>query len=377
MGVWSGTVEGLVSNGEQLLTGFPKPDFWQGRRVLLTGHSGFKGSWLALWLSRMGADVVGISLAPVTAPNLFDEAGIAGHCAASHFQDLRDAGAVRELIRQASPEVVLHLAAQPLVRASYRDPLGTLSTNVMGTAHVLDALRGLASVLAVVVVTTDKVYRNREWNWPYREDDALGGHDPYSASKAATEIVVDCYRTAFLQEQGVRVVSARAGNVIGGGDWSEDRLIPDAIRAWSAGRPLEVRRPQSTRPWQHVLEPLRGYLVLAERLHAGTVASTSFNFGPRADESATVGQVVTMAMKGWKGSTCLWGDGTAGPHEAGRLALDVSRAAHELAVSPCWSTEQGIARTINWYANQAQGKPAGELCMTDIDAFLQAGGVAR
>ncbi|MFZ4733293.1 MAG: CDP-glucose 4,6-dehydratase, partial [Pirellulales bacterium] len=211
------------------------PAFWSGKRVLLTGHTGFKGSWLALWLARQGATVTGIALAPQTTPNLWTAAGLDGHCE-SHLADIRDADAVRRIMADARPDIVFHLAAQALVRASYRDPLGTFSTNVQGTANVLDAVRQTDGIRAVVVVTTDKVYRNNEWPWPYREDDSLGGHDPYSASKAASELVVDSYRRAYLADRGVALATARAGNVIGGGDWSEDRLLPDAIRAWGAGR---------------------------------------------------------------------------------------------------------------------------------------------
>ncbi len=234
--------------------------FWHGKRVLVTGHTGFKGGWLVLWLRQLGATVCGTALPPATNPNLFELARVAEGID-SHFCDIRDSEHLAALVRACRPDIVLHLAAQPLVRASYRDPLGTFSSNIMGTAHVLDALRGLDSVRVALMVTTDKVYRNLEQPYPYREDDALGGHDPYSASKAASEIVIASYRDAFLREQGVAVASARAGNVIGGGDWSEDRLIPDAVRAWQADEILEIRRPQAIRPWQHVLEPLHGYLT--------------------------------------------------------------------------------------------------------------------
>ncbi len=266
--------------------------FWRGRRVLLTGHSGFKGSWLTLWLHRLGAVVTGVSLPPETAPNIFTDADIGALCD-SHFCDIRAAAPLAELVRAARPEVVLHLAAQPLVRASYREPRETFATNVMGTVNVLDALRGLDGVRVAVMVTTDKVYRSQEAPRPYREDDALGGHDPYSASKAASEMAIASYRDAFLSAQGVAVASARAGNVIGGGDWSEDRIIPDAVRAWQAGQTLEVRRPQAIRPWQHVLEPLAGYLTLAQALWQRPALADSYNFGPeerRRRERARTGR---------------------------------------------------------------------------------------
>jgi CDP-glucose 4,6-dehydratase len=257
------------------------------------------------------------------------------------------------------------------VRASYRDPLGTFASNVQGTANLLDALRPLRSVRAVVAITTDKVYRNLEQPFPYRETDALGGHDPYSASKAAAEMVIASYRDAFLAGQGVALASARAGNVIGGGDWSEDRLIPDAVRAWSAGQPLAVRRPAAIRPWQHVLEPLCGYLVLAERLwDAPQALPGAYNFGPETHEAASVREVITLAQKTYGQGEVEWGDGTAGPHEAGWLALEVAKAWHRLGVAPRWSLRIAVERTMDWYRRQAQGESAAALCAEDIDAFL-------
>ena len=281
-------------------------NFWRGKRVLLTGHTGFKGSWLALWLQRLGAQVTGIALPPNTTPNLFDLARIAGGVT-NHFCDIRDPLALAKIIRHADPEIDFHLAAQPLVRTSYRDPLATYASNIMGTAHVLDALRGLEGAKVAVMVTTDKVYRNQEWHYPYRETDELGGHDPYSASKAASEIVIASYRSAYLAEQGVAVASARAGNVIGGGDWSTDRLIPDAVRAWQTARPLEVRRPQATRPWQHVLEPLATYLALAQTLWQQPVLAGAYNFGPHTQQAATVREVIEQARSAfWQCRCDLW-----------------------------------------------------------------------
>ncbi len=349
----------------------PDAHFWRGRRVLLTGHTGFKGGWLALWLERLGAAVTGVALAPATEPNLFDLAGMGGRTD-SHFHDIRDASGLATIVRAAAPEIVFHLAAQPLVRSGYRQPLETFQTNVLGTANLLEAVRGLGSVRAVVAVTTDKVYRNLETGQPYREDDRLGGHDPYSASKACAELVASCYRDSFLAAEGVRLATARAGNVIGGGDWSEDRLIPDAVRAWQADRPLVVRNPAATRPWQHVLEPLAGYLSLAEALWAGTDLPDAFNFGPCADSDAPVRTVVEHARAAYGGGMVDYADATSGPHEAGFLSLDNSLARAVLGVTPIWPLDQAIGRTMTWYRGLAAGADAAALCLADIQAYEQA-----
>jgi len=346
----------------------PSSDFWCGKRVLVTGHSGFKGGWLTLWLHRMGAKVTGISLPPSTQPSLYEAAGI-GELCESYFIDIRHADVLSAAIKRAAPEIVLHLAAQPLVRASYLNPLATYGTNVMGTAHVLDALRDLPGVRTAVMVTTDKVYRNEEWQWPYRESDSLGGHDPYSASKAASEIVIASYRDAFLASQCVAIGSARAGNVIGGGDWSKDRLIPDAVRAWEAGGTLEVRRPEATRPWQHVLEPLAGYLVLAEKLHGGTAAAGAYNFGPQTSSAATVRTVVDLARKAYGSGQVRYGSADVGPHEAQWLALEIAKARHVLDVEPRWSLEETVRSTMAWYRDLGKGADARTLCVTEISAF--------
>jgi len=358
-------VEGVVN------TVNASADFWRGKRVLLTGHTGFKGGWLALWLNRLGAHVTGLALPPDSWPDLFTAARVADACE-HRVCDVRDAAAVATVVRAAAPEVVLHLAAQPLVRASYREPLATYASNVMGTAHVLDALRGCASVRSVVVVTTDKVYRNREWAYPYREGDALGGHDPYSASKAAAEIVAASYRDAFLREQGVALATARAGNVIGGGDWSEDRLIPDAVRAWQAGAVLAIRRPQAIRPWQHVMEPLAAYLQLAEALWHDPARAGAYNFGPATADAATVGDVIALAREAYgRGDWACTGDAD-GPHEAGWLALEVAHARVALGVAPRWSLADAVRRTMHWYRAQADGGDARALCLADIDAYAGA-----
>lgn len=350
----------------------PAPAFWQGKRVLLTGHTGFKGSWLSIWLRQLGAELAGVSLPPATCPNLFQLTEPA-QCITSHIQDIRDANALASVIKTQEPEIVFHLAAQPLVRASYRDPLETFSTNIQGTVNLLDALRELSSIKVVVAITTDKVYRNRDHAFPYREDDRLGGHDPYSASKAAAELVIASYRDAFLAEQGVAVASARAGNVIGGGDWSEDRLIPDAVRAWSNNQPLEVRRPEATRPWQHVLEPLNGYLCLAEQLWHQPELADAYNFGPHTHEAASVRQVIRHARDAFQGGEIHWGDGTQGPHEAGWLALEIAKARHSLGVYPRWRLKDGIHRTMDWYRRHADGESALQLCRQDIADFEAAG----
>ena len=348
----------------------PDCNFWRGKRVLLTGHSGFKGSWLTLWLNQMGAKVTGISLPPNTVPNLFELTDLATLCD-SRFCDIRDAAALAAHIRVAEPEVVFHLAAQPLVRAGYREPLATFAANVMGTANVLDALRGSETQVAVMI-TTDKVYRNNEWSWPYRENDALGGHDPYSASKAACEIVIDSYRKAFLTEQGLAVASARAGNVIGGGDWSEDRLIPDAVRAWQSGSMLHIRRPDAVRPWQHVLEPLAGYLVLAQQLWVDVDLAGAYNFGPPTDEAAPVREVIELARTAYGSGEVQYGNGSEGPHEAGRLVLEIAKAKQRLGFQPRLSLAEAVQRTMEWYKAQHSGADVRSLCEEDIAAYEAA-----
>jgi len=349
----------------------PDEAFWRDKRVLVTGHTGFKGSWLSLWLRRLGAQVTGVALPPATVPNLFTLAGVADGMD-SRLCDIRDAQALAHLIAGAQPHVVLHLAAQPLVRAAYRDPLATLASNVMGTAHLLDALRGVRSARAVVVVTTDKVYRSNASSQPHREDDPLGGHDPYSASKAASEIVVASYRDSFLLEQGIAVATARAGNVIGGGDWSEDRLLPDAVRAWQAGAILEVRRPDAVRPWQHVLEPIAGYLVLAQRIWRQPELAGAFNFGPAASGAATVREVVELARAAYGVGRVRFAETAAGPHETGSLTLDTSKAQTLLDIAPRWTLVEAVNRTMSWYRVQHAGNDPRSLCETEIAAYEAA-----
>lgn len=346
----------------------PAVDFWRGKRVLVTGHTGFKGAWLVLWLKQRGALVTGIALPPVTQPSLFELARV-NEGIDHHFGDIRDANAVARTVRAARPEIVFHLAAQALVRLSYREPLQTFGSNVMGTAHLLDALRGLNGVRVAVMVTTDKVYHNREWHYPYREDEALGGHDPYSASKAASELVIASYRDAFLAEQGVAVASARAGNVIGGGDWSEDRLLPDAVRAWQAGQVLEIRRPEAIRPWQHVLEPLSGYMALAQQLWARPELAGAYNFGPAPNQAATVREVIEVARRAYGTGQVSYKNDSAGPHEAGCLTLEVAKARVTLGVKPRFELARAVHDTLDWYRAQHQGADARALCEAQIAAF--------
>lgn len=349
----------------------PDENFWRGKRVLLTGHTGFKGAWLTQWLNRLGADVTGISLPPNTSPNLFELADIQVSCH-SHFCDIRDAQTIARLGAEARPEIIFHLAAQPLVRASYQLPLETFSTNVMGSANVLNALRGSDTARVAVMITTDKVYRTNEWPSPYRETDTLGGHDPYSASKAAAEIVIESYRKAFLAEQGIAVASARAGNVIGGGDWSADRLIPDAVRAWQTGTPLEIRRPLAIRPWQHVLEPLAGYLVLAQKLWQAPGLAGAYNFGPSPQNAATVRQVIELARTEVAEAKIYYNDDIKGPHEAHWLTLETAKARQTLGLQPTLSLADSVRLTMGWYRAQRDGEDAHQLCMQQIAAYESA-----
>lgn len=351
------------------------PAFWAGRRVLLTGHTGFKGSWLSLWLSAMGAQTFGCALAPHTRPCLFDAAGVANDVDHA-ISDVRDPAAVAAIVAEADPDIIIHMAAQPLVRKSYAAPLETYSTNVMGTAHVLEAARRARSLRAVVVVTTDKCYANRNWLWGYREDEALGGHDPYSSSKAATELVAAAYRDSFFPpmryaDHGVALATARAGNVIGGGDWSDDRLIPDCIRSFQDGQPVVLRNPDAVRPWQHVLEPLCGYLLLAQRLASdGPAFGGAWNFGPDMSDERTVAEVVS-------GLVALWGDGAGWrrdhddehPPEDGILKLDSAKARARLPWRPRWRLDQALQAVISWHRAFAYGGDARALTLNQIHAY--------
>jgi CDP-glucose 4,6-dehydratase len=317
----------------------------------------------------MGAHVTGIALEPNTNPALFDVLDLQARVH-HHILDIRDTEAVAVCMRRADPEIVFHLAAQPLVRASYTVPIDTFATNVMGTVSVLDALRG-SSVRVAVIITTDKVYRNIEHGLPYGEDDLLGGHDPYSASKAASEIVIASYRDSFLAAQNITVASARAGNVIGGGDWAAERLVPDAIRAWTSGIPLKIRRPAAVRPWQHVLEPLSGYMALAQHLWTHPDACTAINFGPELTDARSVRSVIEMAQRQFPGSRVEFSAPPSDLHEAGLLSLEIERARTVIGWKPRWSLDETVNRTINWYRLHHDGLPANTLCEADIKAYEQ------
>lgn len=317
--------------------------------MLVTGHTGFKGSWLALWLEHLGARVTGYALAPATDPS---HIGLLDLGLDSVLGDLRDVERLRRTVERAEPEVVFHLAAQPIVLDSYTDPVGTFETNVLGTAHLLEACRHVQSVRAVVVITTDKCYENREWLWGYRESDPLGGHDPYSASKACAELVTASYRRSFFQalEGGARVASARAGNVIGGGDWSDHRLVPDVMRAASRGEAVTIRNPRSSRPWQHVLEPLAGYLVLGGGLLEGCAdCEGAWNFGPDLDANLTTGELFEVMQRSWPEIRCEVASVPDAPHEAGLLMLDSTKARRALPWRPVWDLETTVAATVEWY----------------------------
>lgn len=329
--------------------------FWKDKKVLVTGHTGFKGAWLSLWLIHLGAKVRGISLSPNTIPSLFDQLGLVDHLD-HQIGDVRDGELIHRLIKDWQPDVVFHLAAQPLVRRSYVEPVETWDVNVLGTIHVLEALKNLLHPCAAVFITTDKCYENREWLYGYRENDALGGHDPYSSSKAAAELAIASWRRSFFSQRDVPVgiASVRAGNVIGGGDWAEDRIVPDAIRSLSRGEEIPVRNPSATRPWQHVLEPLGGYLLLAQNLYEDKQKfSTSFNFGPGLDSNRTVRELVESILQYWSGSWSDYSNSNA-VHEAQLLHLVTDKAFHLLKWQPAWDFERTIKETVLWYkeANQ-------------------------
>jgi len=357
---------------------FPDPIFWRHKRVLLTGHTGFKGAWLALWLQQLGADVYGLALPADSDQTLFPALDIN---LPEHYIDLRDKDAVRDSVNGINPQIVLHLAAQPLVRRSYDDPIGTWSTNVIGSLHLLEALKPITNPCAVVMVTTDKVYANQEWPWGYRESDRLGGHDPYSASKAGAELAIASWRSSFVGKQShqtpnLAIATARAGNVIGGGDSSADRLLPDCIQALEAHNPIPIRNPAATRPWQHVLEPLGGYLLLAEHLYSHQINALtesnpfagSFNFGPASEANRSVLELVNEVLKHWPGN---WLDQSNPhqPHEAGLLHLVSDKAQQQLAWRPRWSFSQAVEYTVSWYRRHYQGIEARKLCLEQLEIY--------
>lgn len=354
------------------------PAFWRGKRVFLTGHTGFKGGWLATWLQRLGADVFGYSLPPATEPNFFGAAGLEKRLHTT-YGDIRDLDKLAAALKQSRAEVVFHLAAQPLVQASYRDPVGTYATNVMGSVHLLEAVRASGSVRAVVMVTSDKCYENQEWVWGYRENEPMGGYDPYSNSKGCTELVTAAYRRSYFHparygDHHVALASARAGNVIGGGDWAEDRLIPDFIRAIVAGKELRVRSPHAIRPWQHVLEPLSGYIALAERLATeGTAYAEAWNFGPNDHDAKPVSWLADRLVNAW-GNNASWRvDDKVHPHEAHYLKLDISKARMRLRWEPRWPLADALSKVVDWYRAHQAGQDMNAFSLAQIEAYEQAG----
>ena len=344
------------------------PSFWFGKRVFVTGHTGFKGSWLSLWLQRLGASVTGFALEPWTDPSLFEAASVT-NVVESVIGDVRDPGKLQSAMAKAKPEIVFHLAAQPIVRRSYRSPVETYSTNVMGTVHLLEAVRSQPSVRVVVVITSDKCYENVEQAHGYRETDAMGGHDPYSSSKGCAELVISAYRRSFFSA-GPAVASARAGNVIGGGDWSEDRLVPDIIKTWMAGERVLIRNPMATRPWQHVLEPLRGYLTLAQALwREGHAFAAGWNFGPDEEDVRSVGWVVDELAGRWGDGVAWQLDKGAHPFESQSLTLNCEKAARQLGWMPRLELPRALDWIVEWYRDFGRGRDARELVLRDIERY--------
>jgi CDP-glucose 4,6-dehydratase len=349
--------------------------FWKGKKVFLTGHTGFKGSWLSLWFVSMGVKVFGYSLAPNTNPNLFEVLRIESLIEKSYNADIRDLASLQKAMSDAKPDVVIHMAAQPLVRYSYANPVETYATNVMGTVHVLESTRKIETVRATVIVTTDKCYENKEWIWGYRENEPIGGLDPYSNSKGCAELVTSAYRQSFFSNPKSvnQVASARAGNVIGGGDWSEDRLIPDAIKAFEKNLPLMIRNPLATRPWQHVLEPLSGYLILAQALYEqGVVFASSWNFGPRDEDNRSVQEVIELLISGLGNTACWEKEGIEHPHEANLLKLDSSKARLQLGWIPKWNLEIATNKIIEWQLAYQSKENMLEVSLAQINKYMRS-----
>jgi len=348
--------------------------FWKGKKVFLTGHTGFKGSWLTLWLYHMGARVTGYAMPAPTNPSLFEVGNIKEVMTESVIGDVAELELLSRSMKKADPEIVIHMAAQPLVRESYADPVRTYQTNVMGTVNVMESARRCSSVRAIVNVTTDKCYENQEWHWGYRENDPLGGYDPYSNSKACSELVTSSYRRSFLDAAGIRVATARAGNVIGGGDWAIDRLIPDLVRALTNGETIQIRNPDAIRPWQHVLEPLSGYLVLCQRLYLdGEKYAQAWNFGPRDSDAKSVEWIVNRMLDKWPAEHSGYRvDAQDQVHEAKMLKLDCSKAFNELGWTPRWSLDTALNATIEWFAGYLQGLDIKRLCEQQIMEYEAA-----
>ncbi len=347
--------------------------FWKDKKVFLTGHTGFKGSWLSLWLQKMGADVKGFALEPPTTPALFNEAKVDENMD-SEIGDIRDLEVLKKSMVSFNPEVLIHMAAQPLVRLSYAEPVETYTTNVIGTVNVLEAARYCPNLRAIVSVTTDKCYENKEWAWGYRESEPMGGHDPYSSSKGCAELVTAAYRSSFFSTpETANVATARAGNVIGGGDWAMDRLIPDILKAFENKAPVIVRNPLATRPWQHVLEPLSGYLILAENLfNEDKKYSEAWNFGPYDQDCKTVEWMLDKMVNFW-GEGAKWEmDKESNPHEASLLKLDCSKAHSELKWEPHWNVEMTLKKIINWHKAWLDKKDMKALCLAEIEEYTKS-----
>ncbi len=367
MGERKGPVEAMVTDKE----------FWRGKRVFLTGHTGFKGAYASLWLSEWGAEVTGYALGPVSSPNLFELARVDKRVT-SLTGDIRDREALAKAIRRAKPDVIIHMAAQPLVRESYITPVETYETNVMGTVHLLDAARSCEGLRAIVAVTTDKCYENKEWVWGYREDEPMGGHDPYSSSKGCCELIINAYRRSFFPPErysghGVAVASARAGNVIGGGDWSKDRLIPDFLAAMERGEQVLIRSPRATRPWQYVLEPLSGYFALARALYErGAAFGGGWNFGPEDADAREVEWIVRRMCALWGGGAAYRVDAAEHPHEASSLKLDISKAKALLGWSPRWDLARALEVLTGWHKRYLAGEDVRALCLETIENYTAA-----
>jgi CDP-glucose 4,6-dehydratase len=352
------------------LKGTVSYEFWRNKRVFLTGHTGFKGSWLSLWLQHMGANVKGFSLAPNTKPNLFEEAQVMEGMQ-SEFGDIRNLQDITRSMLEFDPEIVIHMAAQPLVRLSYSEPVETYATNVMGTIHVLEAVRKCKNIKSIVAITTDKCYENKEWHWGYRENEPMGGFDPYSSSKGCCELLIASYRSSYFStSESPALASVRAGNVIGGGDWSDDRLIPDILKAFEKLEPVVVRNPLSTRPWQHVLEPLSGYLVLAEKLYQdGNQFAEAWNFGPKDEDCQSVEYILNTMVENW-GTGASWQlDTNSNPHEAGFLKLDCSKAKQKLSWEPKWNLPFTLNTIVNWQKSFLNKENMREICQKEIELY--------
>jgi CDP-glucose 4,6-dehydratase len=362
LGIGEGSLEDVMSRG-----------FWRGKRVFLTGHTGFKGGWLALWLADMGAEVHGYALEAPTRPSFFEACKLQAGLRSSTIADIRDATALTQAMRAARPEIVFHLAAQSLVRYSYDAPIETYAVNVMGTVHLLEAVRQTPGTRAVVNVTTDKCYENREWVWPYRENEPMGGYDPYSSSKACSELVTAAYRRSFLEPKQIHLGSARAGNVIGGGDWAADRLIPDFLRSLDAGRPLTIRSPGAIRPWQHVLEPVSGYLTLAEKLYSdGREFAESWNFGPGETDARSVQWIVEHLCSQVAGTSWQC-DSAPQPHEANYLKLDISKAKAKLGWQPRWGLQTALGQTLAWHRQWKRGADMAATSLAQVREYEACG----